>query len=111
LNARNALIKKEIISIGTLDKSLIHPREIFGPAVELRSAGIVLVHNHPSGDPKPSSHDLEVFNKVIEAGKLMGVNVIDFIIIAENKFYSFFNDLQNQENSIAYVSDGVQCSF
>lgn len=111
LNARNALIKKEIISIGTLDKSLIHPREIFGPAVELRSAGIVLVHNHPSGDPKPSSHDLEVFNKVIEAGKLMGVNVIDFIIIAENKFYSFFNDLQNQENSIAYVSDGVQCSL
>ena len=97
LNARNALLKKEIISIGILDKSIIHPREIFGPAVELRAAGLILVHNHPSGDPLPSKQDREVFNKIIEAGKVMGVNVIDFIIIAGDKIYSVFEDLQQDK--------------
>src|SRR3989338_11237078 len=65
LNARNVLLKKEIISIGTLNKSIIHPREIFGPAVEFRSAGIILLHNHPSGDVIPSKQDMEVVNKMI----------------------------------------------
>jgi adenine-specific DNA-methyltransferase len=111
LNARNALIKKEIISIGTLDKSLVHPREIFGPAVELRSAGIILVHNHPSGDSTPGSDDINVFNKVVEAGKLMGINVIDFIIIAEENNYSFLSELKNSKNDIFYISDGVQYSL
>lgn len=110
LNARNALLKKETISIGTLDKSIIHPREIFGPAVELRTAGIILVHNHPSGAPSPSEQDIEVFNKIIEAGKIMGINVIDFIIIAGDKIYSFFEDLQ-QNKSTYYVSDGIQYSL
>lgn len=110
LNARNALLKKETISIGTLDKSIIHPREIFGPAVELRTAGIILVHNHPSGDPSPSEQDIDVFNKIIEAGKIMGVNVIDFIIIAGDRIYSFFGDLQ-QNKSTCYVSDGIQYSL
>lgn len=111
LNARNALIKKEIISIGTLDKSLIHPREIFGPAVELRSAGIILLHNHPSGDPEPSEQDKEVFNKIIEAGKIMGVNVLDFIIIGDEKNYSFFEYLQGENKQNFYISDGVQFSL
>ena len=111
LNARNALLKKEIISIGTLDKSLIHPREIFGPAVELRTAGIILVHNHPSGDPSPSKTDIEVFNKIIEAGKIMGVNVIDSIIIGNNKTYSFFEELEQSGNHISYVSEGIQYSL
>ena len=110
LNARNALLKKEIISIGILDKSIIHPREIFGPAVELRAAGLILVHNHPSGDPLPSKQDREVFNKIIEAGKVMGVNVIDFIIIAGDKIYSVFEDLQ-QDKNIHYVSDSIQYSL
>lgn len=111
LNARNALLKKETISIGTLDKSLIHPREIFGPAVELRTAGIILVHNHPSGDPSPSKQDIEVFNKIIEAGKIMGINVIDFIIIAGDKIYSFFKDLQQENKNDFYISDGIQHSL
>ena len=110
LNARSALLKKEIISIGTLDKSIIHPREIFGPAVELRTAGIILVHNHPSGDPAPSKQDIEIFNKIIEAGKVMGINVIDFIIIAGDEIYSFFEDLQ-QDKSVRYVSDDIQYSL
>ncbi len=111
LNARNALLKKETISVGTLDKSLIHPREIFGPAVELRSAGIILLHNHPSGDPTPSEQDKEVFNKIIEAGKIMGVNVLDFIIIGDEKNYSFFEYLQGDNKQNFYISDGVQFSL
>ena len=111
LNARNALIKKEIISIGTLDKSLIHPREIFGPAVELRSAGIILLHNHPSGDPEPSEQDKDVFNKIIEAGKIMGVNVLDFIILGNERNYSFFEKLQGENKQDFYISDGVQFSL
>ena len=112
LNARNALLKKEIISIGTLDKSIIHPREIFGPAVELRAAGIVLLHNHPSGDVTPSKQDIEVINKILEAGKIMGVNVIDFIIVSENDTHSFFADIQTREQKTThYVSDGVQNSL
>ena len=112
LNARNALLKKEIISIGTLDKSIIHPREIFGPAVELRAAGIVLLHNHPSGDVAPSKQDIEVVNKILEAGKIMGVKVIDFIILSENDMHSFFTNVQSSDEKITdYVSDGVQQSL
>src|SRR3990167_6301412 len=94
LNARNALLQKEVVSIGTLDKSIVHPREIFGPAVELRAAGIILVHNHPSGDVTPSKQDNEVVSTLLEAGKIMGANVIDFIIVSENDSHSFFSDLQ-----------------
>ncbi len=113
LNARNVLLKKEIISIGILDKSLIHPREIFGPAVELRAASVILLHNHPSGDVNPSKQDLGVINKILEAGKIMDINVIDFIIVGENDTYSFFTEIQkNFDQKIAhYISDGVQHSL
>jgi adenine-specific DNA-methyltransferase len=112
LNARNALLKKEIISIGILDKSIIHPREIFGPAVELRAAGVVLLHNHPSGDVRPSNKDIEVVKKILEAGKIMGVNVIDFIIVDDNDMHSIFTDIQTSKNKTTYyVSDGVQYSL
>jgi len=109
LNARNALLKKEIISIGILDKSLIHPREIFGPAVELRAAGVILLHNHPSGDVEPSKQDIEVINKILEAGKIMGVNVIDFIIVSENDLHSVSQS--SQKETPYYISDGVQLSL
>ncbi len=112
LNARNLLIKKEVISIGILDKNIIHPREIFGPAVELRAAGIILLHNHPSGDVDPSKQDIEVVNKILEAGKIMGVNVIDFIIVSENSVHSFFTDIQTTDQKTThYISDGVQNSL
>lgn len=109
LNARNVLIRKEVISVGTINRSIIHPREIFGPAVELRSASIALVHNHPSGDPTSSPQDIEVVNKLAEAGSLMGIPMIDFIIIAGEKTYSFFEILQKQNhNNIDYICDGIQ---
>ncbi len=112
LNARNALLKNEVISIGILDKSIIHPREIFGPAVELRAAGIVLLHNHPSGDVTPSKQDVEVVNKILEAGKIMGVNVVDFIIVSENDTHSFFTEIQSSDSKVThYISDGLQNSL
>ncbi len=108
LNARNVLIKKETISVGLLDKSLLHPREIFHPAVELNSASIILVHNHPSGDSTPSEKDKKVVKKIAQAGELMGIPVIDFLITSENDDYSFFKELKDQNRSFDYVSDGVQ---
>ncbi|PJA62571.1 MAG: hypothetical protein CO162_00370, partial [bacterium (Candidatus Ratteibacteria) CG_4_9_14_3_um_filter_41_21] len=67
LNARNGLLKKEIVSIGLLDKTLLHPREIFHPATELNAASVILIHNHPSGDSSPSEKDIQVVEKIAQA--------------------------------------------
>ena len=82
-------IEKEIISIGTLDKSIIHPREIFAPGLEMHAAGVILIHNHPSGDPKPSEQDKQIAKRIIEAGQLMGINVVDFLIVAKMEFIAY----------------------
>ncbi len=112
LDARNSLLKKETISIGTLDKSLIHPREIFATALELRAASVILIHNHPSGDATPSEEDKLVVKRIVEAGKLMGVNVIDFLIIAKNDAKSILADLQNTDLiQTEYIADGSQASL
>ncbi len=112
LNARNALIKKETISIGTLDKSIIHPREIFAPGLEMHAAGVILVHNHPSGDSSPSEQDKQVAKRIIEAGQLMGVNVVDFLIVAKNGVHSILGDLKNTElTNTEYVAEGSQASL
>ena len=96
LNARNVLLKKEIVSIGLLDKTLLHPREIFHPATELNAASVILIHNHPSGDFSPSEKDIQVVEKISQAGEIMGIPVIDFIIISEKGHYSFFEKLKDQ---------------
>ncbi len=111
LNARNVLIKKETISVGLLDKSLLHPREIFRPAVEKNAASIILIHNHPSGDPTPSEKDRDVVKKIAQAGKLMGIPVIDFIIIANDGNYSFFEEIKYQNKNFDYVADGEQLNL
>ena len=108
LNARNALIKKEVISIGLLDKALIHPREIFYPATELHAASIILIHNHPSGNSLPSGKDHQIVKKIVQAGEIMGIPVIDFIIISEDNHYSFYEKLRNQKENFDYVADGIQ---
>jgi len=112
LNARNALLKKETISIGTLDKSIIHPREIFAPGLEMRAAGVILVHNHPSGDSSPSEQDKQVAKRIIEAGKLMGVNVVDFLVIAKNEAHSVLGEIKKTElTNTEYVAEGSQASL
>ena len=108
LNARNSLLKKEVISVGLLDKTLLHPREIFYPATELNAASIILIHNHPSGDSSPSEKDIQIVEKIAQAGEIMGIPVIDFIIVSENAHYSFYDKLKKQNNGFAYVADGNQ---
>jgi len=108
LNARNALLKKEIVSVGLLDKTLLHPREIFYPAVEFNAASVILVHNHPSGDFSPCENDVQIVKKITQAGEIMGIPIIDFIIVSENGHYSFYGKLKDQNKGFDYVADGVQ---
>ena len=88
LNTRNRLIHDEIISMGTLNLSLIQPREVFRPAIEYSAAALIVAHNHPSGDPEPSEDDIKVTQQIIEAGKLMEIDVLDHVIIGEDRFVS-----------------------
>ncbi len=108
LNARNSLLKKEIISVGLLDKTLLHPREIFYPATESNAASVILIHNHPSGNSSPSEKDNQIVEKIVQAGEIMGIPVIDFIIISENNHYSFYEKLKKQKEGFDYVADGIQ---
>ena len=89
LDSRNQEIKREIISIGSLNANLVHPREVFEPAVRNLTAQIILAHNHPSGDPTPSEDVLEITKRLVEAGKILGIEVIDHIIVAKDNFFSF----------------------
>jgi DNA repair protein RadC len=89
LNARNEMIFKKPMFIGTLNASLVHPREIFQEALKQNAASVILVHNHPSGDPEPSEDDLEVTKRLVEAGKIMGIDILDHVIITKTKFFSF----------------------
>lgn len=112
LNARNVLIKKEIVSIGTLDKSIIHPREVFEPGIMSHAAGVVVIHNHPSGDPSPSDEDKQVAARIVEAGKIVGINVIDFIIVAERGVHSILAELKRIKPAATdYVAEGSQGSL
>jgi len=89
LNSANKIIKYEVISIGNLNSSVVHPREIFKAAIENSSASIILLHNHPSGNTEPSREDISITEKLVDAGKLLNIPVFDHLIIAGNKFTSF----------------------
>lgn len=88
LNARNKVIHDEVISIGTLTANLVHPREVFQPAIEYLACGVIVAHNHPSGDPEPSEDDLEITKKLTTVGKTMDIELLDHIIIGRNKYVS-----------------------
>jgi len=92
LNPRNKIIGISTISIGTLNASLVHPREVFKDAITHSAASVVLAHNHPSGDPEPSEDDLKITKKLVDAGKILGIEVLDHIIIAKNGFKSLANE-------------------
>ena len=108
LDARNVLIRKEVISMGLVDKTLFHPREIFEPAFRLNASSIILVHNHPTGNPNPSKQDRSVVDRISYAGKINGIEITDFIIVAGNKHYSFFKELGDKNKNLDYVAEGVQ---
>jgi DNA repair protein RadC len=88
LNAYQRVIHDEVISIGTLDASLIHPREVFKPAIEYGAAAVILAHNHPSGSVKPSKADLDITNQLVAASQIIGISLLDHVIIARNRFAS-----------------------
>ncbi|MEW6003559.1 MAG: DNA repair protein RadC [Nitrospirota bacterium] len=89
LNARNKIIGISTISVGSLNASIVHPREVFKDAIMHNAYSVVLAHNHPSGDPEPSEDDLTMTKRLIEAGKILGIEVLDHIIITKNGYFSF----------------------
>lgn len=89
LDARDRLIYKEVVSVGTATASLVHPREVFAPAVERRAVGIIVAHNHPSGDMEPSSEDRQATRRLAQAGRLLGIPLIDHVIVSKTGYFSF----------------------
>jgi len=89
LDGRQRILREEVISLGTLTASLVHPREVFRPALRACAAALILVHNHPSGDPTPSPEDREVTDRLAAAGELLGIRVLDHVIVAERGYHSF----------------------
>ena len=89
LTTRNNLISVDKVSTGTLSASLAHPREVFLPAIKNSASTVIIVHNHPSGDPQPSEDDLKITKRLTEAGKILGIDLVDHIIISKDSFYSF----------------------
>lgn len=89
LNARRQLVHDEMVSVGTLSASLVHPREVFSPAIVHGAAAVVALHNHPSGDPTPSAEDREVTRRLQKAGELLGIPLADHVVVCESAFFSF----------------------
>ncbi|MFS0575362.1 DNA repair protein RadC [Sporosarcina sp. 179-K 3D1 HS] len=88
LNVKNEVLHKQTVFIGSLNSSIVHPREIFREAVKRSAASIIVSHNHPSGNPSPSPEDIEVTKRLIEAGSIMGIDVLDHVIIGDHAFIS-----------------------
>ena len=93
LDSKNQEIKREIISIGTLNESLVHPREVFENAIKNNAASIIVAHNHPSGNLEPSQSDIEITKKLIQAGKILDIKIVDHIIVTCSSFESFIAKL------------------
>jgi len=91
LNSRNVIQYIDLVSLGTLDSSLVHPREVFRLAIMKGVASIIIAHNHPSGDTEPSGDDLTTTKRLVEAGKIVGIEILDNLIITTNGFFSFAN--------------------
>ncbi len=89
LTAKNHVIDSECVSEGTLTASLVHPREIFKSAIRRSAHAVILAHNHPSGDPTPSREDREVTNRLVQAGRLIGIEVLDHLVIGQGRYASF----------------------
>lgn len=88
LDTKNQPTHIMTVSIGSINSSIVHPREVFKSAILSNSASIILFHNHPSGNPEPSITDKEITRRLVEAGEIMGINIIDHVIIADDKFLS-----------------------
>lgn len=88
LDTKNQIIKEDTISVGSLNANIVHPREVFKTALAESAAHIIVAHNHPSGDPAPSKEDIEITRKLVETGKIMGIDVLDHVIIGDKRHFS-----------------------
>lgn len=88
LNTKNHVIGKETLSVGSLNSAIVHPRELFRAAIKRSAAAVICVHNHPSGDPTPSREDIELTNRLSEAGGIIGIDVLDHVVIGDNRYVS-----------------------
>jgi DNA repair protein RadC len=89
LDGKNRILREDLVSEGILTASLVHPREVFAPAIRESAGGVVLVHNHPSGDPEPSPEDLEVTRRLCAVGDLVGIRVLDHVVVGDGRYVSF----------------------
>jgi|SRR5688572_783416 len=89
LDTKHRLLQVKLVSTGSLDSTVAHPREVFREAIAVRAAAIVLFHNHPSGDPRPSADDVALTVRLVEAGLVIGIDVLDHLILADQRYYSF----------------------
>ena len=103
LDSRHGVIARQTVTIGSLDRSLVHPREVFRPAIVHRAARIVLFHNHPSGDPSPSPEDLALTRRLVEVGQTLGIEVLDHIVLGDG----IFESLRESRTGTAGFEDGV----
>ena len=92
MDAKKRVIDTKLLFVGTVNHSMVHPRDIFKEAYSLNAAFIICVHNHPSGDVNPSQDDVNVTKRIFEIGNLMGVKLVDHIIVSERKYYSFLEN-------------------
>jgi DNA repair protein RadC len=89
LNTRNEIIREIEVSVGSLSETIVHPREVFGEVVKEPAAAVILMHNHPSGDPSPSENDKKTTARLEEAGKILGIRILDHVIIGNRSIFSF----------------------
>ena len=94
LDARKKVIGVNLVSIGTIDKVMMHPREIFKPAILLGASAFIMVHNHPSGDVTPSEEDISITGRIIECGNILDIPLMDHIIYCEGKYYSIYDEME-----------------
>jgi DNA repair protein RadC len=103
LNSKNQLIREVLVSIGSLSTSIVHPREVFAPAVRDSTAAVIFMHNHPSGDPAPSREDRDCTQRLLHAGQILGIRVLDHIVLGHDNYYSFADaGLLNGELSVIH---------
>jgi len=89
LDGKNRMVGMTTCSIGSMTASLVHPRDVFRPAIANMTAGLIFIHNHPSGDPAPSDEDLQITKRLFEVGKVVGIRCLDHIIIGSGRYFSF----------------------
>lgn len=89
LDSAHQIIKVRVISVGLVNRTIVHPREVFAPAIEDRAQSIIISHNHPSGSTDPSPEDHEITDRLIKAGEILGIQVLDHVIVGKGRFYSF----------------------